>query len=89
MLLIDIDSILPHSRFMFSGRYSSHIQDFQDFIKRIVGMFRHLSFSKKQMWICETLKRIKIFDENDLGFFLDFLRYPGVFIDLLFIAEIL
>ena len=35
---------LPNCHFMFSGRYWSHIQDYQDFIRRVDGSSRHLSF---------------------------------------------
>ena len=34
--------------FMFSGRYSSHIQDFQDIIRRIFGSFRPRLFPTNQ-----------------------------------------
>ena len=49
------DSILPNFHFMFSGRYWSRIQDFQEFIRRIVGIFRHPSFPKVSKNACSFL----------------------------------
>ena len=37
---------LSNFHFMFSGRYWSHIEDFQDFVRRIFIMFRRPSFAK-------------------------------------------
>ena len=37
---------LPNFHFMFPGRYWSHIQDFRDLIKRIVGFVRRPSLRK-------------------------------------------
>ena len=42
-VLENVDPIWPNSHFMFSGRYWSHIQDFEEFVRRIIGIFRHLS----------------------------------------------
>ena len=44
---------LPNFHSMFSGRYWSHIQDFPEFIKRIVGSLRCPSFPNvSNIWIC-------------------------------------
>ena len=53
---------------------------FQDFIRWIVGIVRRPSFPKLSKFrMSETLKFMKrICFENDLGFSLDYLRYPGV-----------
>ena len=46
MYLKDIGSILSNYHFLFSGRYWSHIQDFQEFIRRISMAVRCPSFPK-------------------------------------------
>ena len=38
--LKDIDLILPKCHFMFSGRCSSHIQDFEELIRQVFGIVR-------------------------------------------------
>ena len=42
--LEDIDPILPNLHFMFSGIFLSHIQDFGELVRRIVGNCRHPPF---------------------------------------------
>ena len=71
--------IFPKKPFMFSGRYWSHIQDLQDFIRRIFVILRCPSFPKvsnHMFWIFEIHKHE--FPENvPICFFL-FLQYFGI-----------
>ena len=53
-------SKISNFHFMFSGRYRSHIQDFQDFIRRSVGICRRPSFRKlSNKWSSKSLIFIK------------------------------
>ncbi len=70
---------LPNFHFMFSGRYWSHIQDFQEFVRRIVGICRSPSFPTfSKCSISKSLTFIKIRFPWRTCFFLDFQKYPGV-----------
>ena len=53
-------SILLNFHFMLFGRYWSHIQYLQDFIKRIVGICRCPSFPKSKNEVSDFLRFIKI-----------------------------
>ena len=80
MLLKEIWSILPICHFMFFDRYWSHIQDLQDFNRRIVGVFRRPSF-RKFVKILE-FHNSEIYKNSTspkwFCIFLILLRYPGV-----------
>ena len=75
----------PNVNFIFSGSYWSHIQDFQDFIKRIVGFVRRPSFPKlTNLWVSENWRFAKItcFGNGRIFSFWffrrPFLKCPGV-----------
>ena len=70
------DPILPKSHFMFSSIYWSHIQDFQDFIRRVVGIIRRPSFAKCSSFsIFRTLRFAK---NNSSKVTWDFLGFSEV-----------
>ena len=75
-----IYKIFKNSHFMFSGRYSSHIQDFQEFIEQIVRIRRPPSFATfTTLWGSKMLIFAKImFPKNDSGFSLNYFGYLGV-----------
>ena len=49
-VLGNIHSILPNFEFMFVDRHWSHIQNFEEFIKRILGIDRSPSLPKNKMF---------------------------------------
>ena len=66
---------LPNVHFMFSGRYWSHIQDFQDFIWRIVGICWCPPFRKIKML---DLQHFEIYKNSMLKQLWEFLRFIEV-----------
>ena len=78
--LIDIDPILANVYFLCFYRCWSHIQESQEFIKRIFGKFQPLCFpffecvESQGFWDFQQIK----FSKKQFGMFLDLLRYPGV-----------
>ena len=65
------DPIFSTFHFMVFNRYWSHIKDFEDVSRRIVGMFRLPSFPTcSKFWISKILRCIKliILFKNDLPF---------------------
>ena len=78
--LIDIDPLFTmfNTYFMFSGRYWSHIQEFQQVITQIDGIVRPrlFHFSKHVGFQLFDISKHITF-EQIFCFFLDCLRYPG------------
>ena len=73
------DPILPKHHVIFFDRYRSHIQDFQDFIRRIVGIFRRPPFRTfASFWISKKSRFANNIFQMFQGVFLILFRYPGV-----------
>ena len=72
------DSMIPYYQIPFHIflRYWSHIQDFQDFIRRVVGICRRPSFPKCPK--CHFAIFKNNISGNDLGFFLHELEDFGL-----------
>ena len=82
------EPILPKCHFMVFGEYWSHIQDSQEFIRRIVGMFRHPSFpniSKCSIAVFRDFQK-SYFRNTIRDLFLDYLECPGVSKDKYYIG---
>ena len=79
MFLINIDPILLKFHFMFSGRYQSHVQYFQELNKRIFGILRPPPFPTFSKCVMSNILRFprRVIPKRSLHF-LDFLKYLGI-----------
>ena len=70
---------IPISHFVFSGRYCSHIQDVQDFLRRIFGICGARLFETcLNLWSRKAEIYKSIFFRTLPGIFLIFFGCPGV-----------
>ena len=71
--------MLPNFHSMFFDRYWSHVQDLQDFVRRIFIIFGARLFQDCQNFGCRQLRYLQnIFSTNVPGISLLVFRYPGV-----------